>query len=78
MPPHASATAARFDQETKRVSCTEGTRMEILDSIYHWFKGKHLETDDVLPIEGNANGRIFWLDAGTGKTDYRSSGREPL
>src|SRR5258705_1617390 len=61
--------AARFDQPTRRVSCTEDTRSEILDSIYHWFKGE-LETDEIIPVEGNINSRIFWLDgvAGTGKS----------
>jgi len=61
---------ARFDQETKRVPCTEGTRVEILRKIHDWFKGENIETDDTLPMTGNANGQIFWLDgvAGTGKS----------
>ena len=68
MPRHASA--ARFDQGTKRVSCTEGTRTEILRRIDGWFKGENTEDDKALPVKGNAKGQIFWLDgqAGTGKS----------
>jgi len=64
------AAAAQFNQGTERVPCTEDTRTEILDAIYHWFNRDHFEMYDVLPIEGNINGRIFWLDglAGTEKS----------
>src|SRR5882762_974048 len=64
------ARAARFDYDTKRVSCTPGTRIETLDTIYHWFNGQISETGQTLSTEGNPKGRIFWLDgvAGTGKS----------
>src|SRR5260221_6725970 len=64
------ARAARFDQGSKRVKCTQDTRTEILDSIQRWFKGELLQTDDILQMKGNAKGQIFWLDgvAGTGKS----------
>src|SRR5258705_6835708 len=66
------AHAARFDHETRRVLCTRGTRTETLDAIYRWFKGDIdiLKADETLSMEGNRQGRIFWLDgvAGTGKS----------
>src|SRR5258708_6225580 len=64
------ARTARFDHDTKRVSCTEGTRTETLDTIYRWFDGHISETGETLSTEGNPEGRIFWLDgvAGTGKS----------
>src|SRR5260221_3845138 len=64
------ARAARFDYDSKRVSCTQGTRTETLDAIYHWFNGQISETGETLLTEGNPQGRIFWLDgvAGTGKS----------
>src|SRR5258705_3078918 len=64
------ARAARFDHDTKRVSCTDGTRNETLDTIYRWFDGHISETGETLSTEGNPEGRIFWLDgvAGTGKS----------
>src|SRR5882762_2481402 len=68
MPRHARG--ARFDQGSKRVQCTKDTRIEILHRIYHWFDGKIQESDEVLTVKGNVQGRIFWLDgvAGTGKS----------
>src|SRR5882762_303259 len=68
MPRHVSA--ARFDYRAGRVPCTEDTRTEVLATIYDWFKGGNLNTDEVLPTRGNVQGRIFWLDgvAGTGKS----------
>src|SRR5882762_9026543 len=64
------APAARFDHQSRRVSCTEGTRVETLDTIYRWFRGEILETGETLSMQGNRLGRIFWLDgvAGTGKS----------
>src|SRR5882762_7682054 len=61
------ARAARFDHDSKRVSCTRDTRAEILDTIYRWFED---EVGGALQTEGNQHGRIFWLDgvAGTGKS----------
>src|SRR5882762_899412 len=73
MPRHARA--ARFDHQRKRVVCTPGTRKETLDTIYHWFRGQTLGTNETLSTEGNPNGRIFWLDgvAGTGKSTIAQS-----
>jgi len=51
------ARGARFEQENKRVPCTEGTGMEILHRIYDWFKGEDLTADDFL--KGNTKCRIF-------------------
>ena len=50
--------------------CTQGTRTEILDTIYRWYAGESLEIGEVVSTEGNRQGRIFWLDglAGTGKS----------
>src|SRR6266404_7280388 len=64
------ARAARFDHDCKRVSCTQDTRTEILDTIYRWFNGQVSEISGALHTEGNQHGRIFWLDgvAGTGKS----------
>jgi hypothetical protein len=64
------ARKARFDQGSKRVSCTKDTRTEILDAIHHWFSGQHTEKDHILSMKGSVDGRIFWLDgiAGTGKS----------
>src|SRR5258708_24475453 len=64
------ARTARFDHDTKRVSCTEGTRTETLDTIYRWFDGHISETGETLSTKGNPEGRLFWLDgvAGTGKS----------
>src|SRR5882762_6245437 len=64
------APAARFDHQSRRVSCTKGTRVETLDTIYRWFRGEILETGETLSMQGNRLGRIFWLDgvAGTGKS----------
>src|SRR6266404_9086768 len=64
------ARAARFDHDCKRVSCTQDTRTEILDTIYRWFNGEVSEISGALHTEGNQHGRIFWLDgvAGTGKS----------
>src|SRR5882762_6607531 len=67
--PHYARTA-RFDHQSRRVSCTKGTRTETLDAIYRWFKGGILDTGETLAMEGNPQGRIFWLGgvAGTGKS----------
>src|SRR5258705_11115333 len=64
------ARAARFHQGTKRVTCANGTRTEILHTIHRWFKGESLATEGTLPTQGNSKGQIFWLDgiAGTGKS----------
>src|SRR5258705_13601551 len=64
------ARTARFDHQSRRVSCTKGTRTETLDTIYRWFRGEILETGETLAMEGNRQGHIFWLDgaAGTGKS----------
>jgi len=64
------ARTARFDHDTKRVSCTQGTRTETLDTIYRWFDGYIWETGETLSTKWNPEGRIFWLDgvAGTGKS----------
>jgi len=64
------ARTARFDQETKRVSCTNNTRTEILDAIYRWFKPEAHVIDGGVQTDGNPQGQIFWLDgiAGTGKS----------
>jgi hypothetical protein len=64
------ARTARFNHDKKRVSCTPDTRTEVLDTIYRWFSRESLETGHSLPIEGNGQGRIFWLDgeAGSGKS----------
>ena len=64
------ARAARFDQETKRVTCTNNTRTEILDAIHRWFKPGAHATDGAMQTDGNPQGQIFWLDgiAGTGKS----------
>src|SRR5258707_4137649 len=64
------ARAARFDHECKRVSCTQDTRTEILDTISHWFDRETLDAGGALPTRGNPQGRVFWLDgvAGTGKS----------
>src|SRR5713226_7250780 len=68
MPRHV--IQARFDQGTRRVSCTEDTRTEVLQTIYNWFSGRNREACKTLSTTGNADGRIFWLDgvAGTGKS----------
>src|SRR5882762_3434735 len=64
------ARAARFDHDCKRVSCTQDTRTEILDTVYRWFEGEVSEIGGALQTEGNQHGGIFWLDgvAGTGKS----------
>jgi Cdc6-like AAA superfamily ATPase len=64
------ASTARFDPDSKRKSCTKDTRTEILQKAYNWFQGVNIKTDETLPMEGNINGHIFWLDgeAGTGKS----------
>ena len=64
------ARAARFHQGTKRVTCADGTRTEILDTIHRWFKVGPRNADQILPTKGNPQGQIFWLDgvAGTGKS----------
>jgi len=63
------ARTALFYQGTKRVTCADGTRTEILDTIYRWFKAEPLQAE-VLQTKGNPQGQIFWLDgvAGTGKS----------
>src|SRR5258705_13781580 len=61
------ACTARFDHQSRRVSCTKGTRTETLDAIYRWFKGEILDTGETLAMEGNPHGRIFWLDGVAGK-----------
>src|SRR5258705_4585880 len=60
------ACTARFDHQSRRVSCTEGTRTETLDAIYRWFKSEILDTDETLAMEGNRQGHIFWLDGAAG------------
>src|SRR5258705_8922821 len=64
------ARAARFDYESNRVLCTQDTRVETLDTIYHWFNNAILDTGETLSMDGNPQGRVFWLDgvAGTGKS----------
>src|SRR5258705_12532924 len=69
------ARAARFDHQSRRVSCAKGTRAETLDAIYRWFKGEILNTGETLSMEGNPHGSIFWLDgiAGAGKSTIAQS-----
>src|SRR5882762_5538210 len=64
------ARTALFHQGTKRVTCADGTRTEILDTIHRWFNAEPLPTEEVLRTKGNPLGQIFWLDgvAGTGKS----------
>src|SRR5258705_6334368 len=64
------ARSARFDYESNRVFCTQDTRVETLDTIYRWFNDAILDTGETLSIDGNSQGRVFWLDgvAGTGKS----------
>jgi len=64
------ARTARFHQGTKRVTCADGTRVEVLDTIHRWFKADPLPTEQVVQTKGNPQGQIFWLDgeAGTGKS----------
>src|SRR5882762_11315268 len=64
------ARAARFDHESNRTLCTQDTRIETLDTIYRWFDGAILDTGEALSVDGNPQGRVFWLDgvAGTGKS----------
>src|SRR5258707_6794627 len=64
------ARAARFDQDTKRETCADGTRTEILCTVHRWFKGGPPATEGAVPTGGNPQGQIFWLDgeAGTGKS----------
>src|SRR5882762_4855744 len=64
------ARAARFDYDSKRVSCTQCTRTETLNTIYQWFQEGILNAGETLPTQGNRQGRIFWLNgmAGTGKS----------
>src|SRR5882762_8511126 len=64
------ARTARFHQGIKRVTCADGTRTEILETIHHWFKGEARGAERILQTEGNPQGQIFWLDgvAGTGKS----------
>ena len=64
------ARAARFHQGTRRVTCADGTRTEIMDTIHRWFKGDTLGPEATLQTDGNPRGQIFWLDgvAGTGKS----------
>src|SRR5258707_6227408 len=60
------ARAARFDYDSKRVSCTQDTRTEILDTIYHWFDQETLDAGGALPTPGNPRGRVLWLDRVSG------------
>src|SRR5258705_13071070 len=66
-PPHAiSATFESLDPE-KLVRCSDGTRMDILDRVYHWIDVEDVRSGNVGITK---NPRMFWINgsAGTGKT----------